>query len=401
MPTDANAVSDLVSRLRESPIREISRATRAAHAVNLVEGFPDEQPPEAVVHAVVGALLRGANHYSHPWGEPELRRALSGWYGRHDGFAPDPEHEITVTCGATEATLTAFLGLLGPGDEVVMFDPAYESYEAHARMAGARPVIVPLAPDGRLPDADALRAAVGPRTRLIVVNTPHNPTGRVADSAELALIGELAARYGCHVLVDEVYREIHYLPEYRSPIAELRRHTDRVLVVGALSKTYAATGWRLGWLVAPAPVSAAARKIHDYVTAAAPTPQQAGALAALQLPESYYGALRARYRERRDFLCGELTALGLGVTPPQAGLFVLADVTPAGFADGAEFARAALARGVGVVAMSAFRLLPQPADPLVRLCFARDRETLALAMRRLRAGGQAGAVPAALTGVRR
>ncbi|MDQ1726298.1 MAG: aminotransferase, partial [Frankiaceae bacterium] len=286
----AQRVSAKASTFTESVIRGMTRLAREHDAVNLAQGFPDFSCPPELKDAAKAALDADVNQYAVTWGAPDFRAAIAGKVARtYPGWSIDPEREICVTCGSTEAMVATMLALVDPGDEVIVFEPFYENYGPDAILSGATPVYVQLrSPDWSFDEAE-LRAAFGPRTRAIIVNTPHNPTGKVFSRAELDVIAALCVEHDVLVFTDEIYEHIHYLGEGgHVPPATVPGLEDRTVTINALSKTYAVTGWRVGWTIAPPALTDAIRMVHDFLTVGAPAPLQAAGVAAMALPASYY-----------------------------------------------------------------------------------------------------------------
>ncbi len=373
----------------ESVIREMTRlvAEHGGTAVNLAQGFPDFPCPPELKEAAKAAIDGDVNQYAITWGARDFRTAIADKVARtHPGWTVDPEREICVTCGSTEAMIASLLGLADPGDEVVIFDPVYENYGPDAVLSGAVPRFVRLhEPDWSIDEAE-LRAAFSDRTRAIIVNTPHNPTGKVFTRAELDLVAELCTTYDALCLTDEIYEHIHYLgPGGHIPPATVPGLEDRTVTVNALSKTYAVTGWRVGWTIAPPAMTDAIRKVHDFLTVGAAAPLQAAGVAAMGLPASYYDEVAAHYGERRDLLCGVLAEAGFRFRVPDGAYYVLTDtraVDPG--RDSTAFARR-LVREVGVAAVPGAAFHVDPAEGLTQLRFAfpKRAETLRAAAERL------------------
>jgi aspartate/methionine/tyrosine aminotransferase len=377
------------SRFPESVIRETTRLAIAAGAVNLGQGYPDFPCPQELKDAAKAAIDDDVNQYTITWGTPAFREAIAAKTARtYPGWAPDPQTEIVVTCGAQEAMIAAHLGLLDPGDEVITFEPWYESYGPHSIMTGTTLKVVTLRePDWTYDEAE-LRAAFGPRTRAVIVNTPNNPTGKVFTRAELALLSELCNRWDVLVLSDEIYEHIQYLgPGAHVPPATVAGLEDRTVTINSMSKTYAVTGWRVGWAIADRSLMDGVRKAHDFLTINAAAPLQEAGIVAMALPASYYDQLAASYRERRDVLCRALTEVGFGVRPPDGAYYVMADtseIDPAGD-DVALSLRLIREVGVGAVPGSSFyadRAVGLAARKL-RFAFPKKLETLHLAAERL------------------
>jgi aminotransferase len=324
------ALSQKAESFTESVIREMTRLNLALHgperAINFAQGFPDFPPAPEIVAAAHAALDAGFNQYATTWGAPELRRAVASVTSARWGRSVDPDAEVTVACGATESMIAAMLALLDPGDEVVIFEPFYENYGPDCVLSGAVPRYVALrAPDWRI-DEGELRAAFGPRTRAIVVNTPHNPTGKVYSRAELELIAELCRAHGAIALTDEIYEHLVYQGEHIS-LATLDGMAERTVTISGASKTFSVTGWRVGWLIAPAALTSGIRKVHDFLTVGAAHPLQIAIAEALGLPAAFYDAVLEEYRERRDALVAGLRTCGFEVSPPAGAYYVMADFT--------------------------------------------------------------------------
>ena len=387
--------SGKAGRFSESVIRETFRLAAQYGAINLGQGFPDYPCPPELKAAACAAIDADDNQYPMTYGTPEFRAAIAAKTGRtYPGWMIDPDTELCVTCGATEALVAVAFALLDPGDEVVMFEPWYENYRPDAILAGAVPRLVPMRePDWSFDEAE-LRAAFGPRTKAVFLCHPNNPTGKVYRPEELAVLAELCQRWDAVLVVDSIYEHIHYLgPGAYLPPALVPGLEDRTVTVNALSKTYAVTGWRVGWTVAPPELTAAIRKVHDFLTIAAPAPLQTAGVAAMELPPGYYVDLVARYRERRDMLCDALERLGFGLRRPDGSYYVLCDTLPLDpEGDGVAFARRLITEvGVSCVpAVSFWR--PEHAHSgrsKVRFAFPKRRETLQAAIERLeKLGGE-------------
>jgi aminotransferase len=372
-------------------IREMTRLAQLHDAINLGQGFPDFPAPAEVKEAAARAIAEDHNQYPITWGVPAFRRAIASVYARDYGMRVDPETEICVTCGATEAMSSAFLGLLDPGDEVVVFEPFYESYGPDAILSGADLRYVALRPPDWTFDPDELAAAFGPSTRAIVIGSPHNPTGKVFSRDELTQIAELCVRNDAVAITDEIYEHITYDGARHIPIATLPGMAERTVTISALSKTYAVTGWRVGWAIAAAPLMAGIRATHDFLTVAAPTPLQLAGVAALALPREYYARTRAEYVERRDVMLRVLRDAGFAATAPAGAYYVMADVSSLGFGDDTAAARH-LVEDVGVAAVpgSSFFSDPGLGAHLLRFAFPKRIETLEEAGRRLRSASRDG-----------
>jgi aminotransferase len=373
----------------ESVIRETFRLAARHGAINLGQGFPDFPCPPELKEAACAAIVADDNQYPMTYGTPEFRAAIAAKTGRtYPGWSIDPETELCVTCGATEALVAVTFALLDPGDEVVVFEPWYENYRPDAILAGAVPRPVRMRePDWSFDEVE-LRAAFGPRTKAVFLCHPNNPTGKVYRAEELALLAELCQRWDAVLVVDSIYEHIHQLgPGGYLPPALVPGLEDRTITVNALSKTYAVTGWRVGWTIAPPDLTAAIRKVHDFLTIAAPAPLQAAGVAAMGMGPDYYTDLARAYRERRDLLCGALERIGFDLRRPEGSYYVLCDTArldPA--ADGVAFARR-LITGVGVSCVPAVSFWrPENVEhgrAKVRFAFPKRRETLLAAVERL------------------
>ncbi len=381
----------------ESVIREMTRVALSHGAVNLSQGFPDFPAPDEVKAAAMAAISEDVNQYAVTWGASALRTAIAEHMARHYDVVVDPDQQVTVCCGSTEAMMATLLAAVNPGDDVIVFEPFYENYGPDAVLSGATPRHVTLhAPDWAF-DADALRAAVTPRTRAIIVNTPHNPTGKVFTRAELQVIADVCLTHDLLAITDEIYEFIVYDGMEHVPLASLDGMADRTVTISSLSKSFSVTGWRVGWAIAPPALAGAVRKVHDFLTVGAPAPlQQAGALA-LRLPESYFAALAAHYAQRRDTCLEMLEQCGFSPSMPAGAYYVMTSVEeprrrararslqPPDAGDGdVAFARwLASEVGVASVPSSSFYRAGAGEPHGVRFCFCKRDETLAEARRRL------------------
>jgi aspartate/methionine/tyrosine aminotransferase len=382
--TVLDRVSARAASFTESVIREMTRHAAIHDAVNLAQGFPDFPCPTELKEAAKAAIDADINQYAITWGAREFREAIAAKTARrYPEWSVDPETDLTVTCGATEGMIAAMLALVDPGEEVVVFEPFYENYGPDAILSGATPRYVTLhEPDWHI-DADELRAAFGPRTRALILNTPHNPTGKVFSRAELELIAELAQEHDALVLTDDIYEHIVYAGEH-IPIATLPGMAERTVAVNSLSKTYSVTGWRVGWVIAAAPLTSAIRKVHDFLTVGAAAPLQAAGVVALGLPDEYYATLAADYLRRRDLLLPGLEAAGLRPYIPDGAYYVMVDFVGVTDEDDVTFARRLTATpGVASVPGSSFYSRPELGRTKVRFAFPKREETLAEASRRL------------------
>jgi aspartate/methionine/tyrosine aminotransferase len=367
----------------ESVIREMTRLANQYDAINLAQGFPDFPMPAPMKDAACAAIQGDINQYAITWGAPALRLAIAEKYRRWYEMEVDPEREITVACGATEAMGSVFLALFDPGDEVVILEPFYENYGPDAILAAASPVFVPLeTPDWRI-DPDRLRQAFSARTRAIVVNTPHNPTGRVLTKAETSLIAELCIEHDAWAITDEIYEHIRYAGGHH-PIATWPGMRERTVTISGLSKTFSCTGWRIGYAIAPAEQSLAIRKVHDFLTVGAPAPLQAAGAVGMAFGPDYYNHLALEYRARRDVIVTALEEAGFRFSVPEGAYYVLADFSDLSSLPDDEFARW-LTREIGVAPVpgSSFYHDASLGRHLVRFAFCKRLETLERAGERL------------------
>jgi aspartate/methionine/tyrosine aminotransferase len=370
-----------------SVFSEMSRLAVQHGAVNLGQGFPDFEGPGFVKEAAKAAIDAGHNQYAPSHGTPRLRAAIAATWERDHGRAVDPEREVTVTTGATEGVFAALQAFLGPGDEVVAFEPFYDAYPAAAALAGATLRPVTLRPPDWTFDREELAAAFGPRTRALLLNTPHNPTGKVFERAELEEIAALCRERDVVVVSDEVYDRILFDDAVHLSLATLPRMWERTLTINSTGKTFSMTGWKVGYAVGPAALQAALRAVHQFVTFATATPFQEAMATALELSPGigYYERLRAEYAERRDLLRDALDGAGLRTLPIGGAYFLTADVAGLGFASDVAFCRYLTTEvGVAAVPPSAFYADPATAPVLARFCFAKREETLRAAAERLR-----------------
>lgn len=379
-----HAVPPTALRLRgftESVIREMTRVANRYGAINLSQGFPDYDPPAELLEAAARALRGNYHQYAITWGSPNFRKALAEKQSRFMGLDIDPDAHLVATCGGTEAMLVALMTVCNPGDSVVIFSPFYENYGADTILAGARPIYVPLhAPDFTF-DPDELRRAFAGTPRAIVVCNPSNPTGKVFSRDELTFIGQLAAEADAFLITDEVYEHIVYAPHAHTYTAALPDLWERTLTVGSLSKTYAITGWRLGYVLAAPEIIAQARKVHDFLTVGAPHPLQEAAVTALNFPDFYYKTLTAEYTSRRDLFLGYLRRAGLKFSEPQGAYYVLVDISE--FSDDdVKFAHW-LVEEIGVAAVPGSSFFHGAEKRYIRFHFAKRDETLRAAGERL------------------
>lgn len=383
-------LSDKVEHFTESVIREMTRQAMLHGAVNLAQGFPDFPAPAEIKRAAQEAVAADVNQYAITWGAKSLRNAIARQMQEWQGIAVDPETQITVCCGSTEAMISTLLAVCNKGDEVVIFEPFYENYGPDAVLSGAKPVFVKLRPpttaDGEWAfDERELRAAFHHQTKAIILNTPNNPTGKVFTRAELELIRDLCVEFNVLAITDEIYEHILYDGTQHISMARLEGMSERTVTINGLSKSYSVTGWRVGWAVAPPAITSAIRKVHDFLTVGAPAPLQEAGAAALALPRAYYENLANGYRARRDRLIPALTDAGFQCFRPRGAYYVMTDISAFGFADDVEFTKY-LVKEIGVAAVpgSSFYNDPRDGAKQVRFAFCKRDATLDEARRRLR-----------------
>lgn len=367
----------------ESLIREMSRVAARHGAINLAQGFPDGNPPEALVAAAREAMDAGRHQYAVTWGAPELRSALAAKLARFTGLAVDPERELVVTCGATEAMMVAMMTVCDPGDRVGLFSPFYENYNADAILTGATAVHVRLHPPGYGFDPAELRAVFASGLKAFILCNPSNPCGRVFTREELLQIAALAEEFDTFIITDEVYEHLVFDGRRHVTFATLPGMAERTLSCSSLSKTFSITGWRLGYVHAPAAVIAQARKVHDFLTVGAAAPLQHAVVTALGWGPDYYAGLAAEYQSRRDLLLGYLDETGLPYSRPEGAYFVMLDVTSLGFANDIDCAHW-MTKEIGVAPVPGSSFFPYPEDRYVRLNFAKSAPVLHEAGQRLR-----------------
>ncbi|MHB8573172.1 MAG: pyridoxal phosphate-dependent aminotransferase [Candidatus Dormibacteria bacterium] len=378
--------SEKARNFTESVIREQTRLIHALHGadgVNLAQGFPDFPCPPELKAAACEAINADINQYAVTWGAPRLRQAIGQKYSAMMGMAIDPETEITVCCGSTEAMLSTMLALVDPGDEVVIIAPFYENYGPDAILTGAVPRYVTLrGPDHHL-DLDELRAAFSARTRAIIVNTPHNPTGKVFNRAELEVVAELCREHDAYAFTDEIYEHLVYDGEHVR-LATLPGMRERTVTISGASKTYSVTGWRIGYCIAPADLTNAIRKVHDFVSVGAAAPLQEAVAVALALPDSYYETYRNEYRERRDFMVTALQEAGFGCSLPAGAYYVMTDIRGFGLGDDVSFCRHLVEQvGVAAVPGSSFHPAGAMERTQVRFAYPKRMDTLRRGAERL------------------
>ena len=381
--------SEKADRFTESVIREMTRQAMLHGAVNLAQGFPDFAASDEVKRAAQEAIAADINQYAITWGAKKLREAIAREMKRWQGLEVNPETDITVCCGSTEAMISAMLAITNPGDEVVIFEPFYENYGPDAILSGARPRFVKLHPPAQGEgewtfDPGELRAAFNAYTKAIILNTPNNPTGKVFTRAELEFIRDLCVEWNVLALTDEIYEHILYDGTKHISIATLDGMGERTVTINGMSKTYSVTGWRVGWAVAAPAITSAIRKVHDFLTVGAAAPLQEAGAVALSLPPSYYEKLAADYRVRRDVLLEGLRAAGFRCFVPRGAYYIMTDISAFGFQDDVAFTQHLVKEvGVAVVPGSSFYNNPKDGAQQVRFAFCKKLPTLEEASRRL------------------
>lgn len=382
-------LSDRVGTFTDSVIRRMTRISDAKEgSINLSQGFPDFDPPKEITDALAKAAKEGPHQYSITFGAENFREALARKHGNAIGRTIDPETEIVVTCGGTEAMMAAMMTICNPGDNVIVFSPFYENYGADAILSGANPIYVPLVPPEFNFDRQALEEAFKQNVKAIIVCNPSNPCGKVFTREELEYIGSLAEKYDAFIVTDEVYEHIVFEPYQHVHMAGLPGMYDRTITCNSLSKTYSITGWRLGYLIGPEEVIEGAKKVHDFLTVGAAAPLQEAAVTGLNFGPEYYEHLREIYTEKRDYFVKGLDEIGLKHTVPQGSYFILIDISDflalpqfAGWTD-LEFCEWMIEH-YGVAAVPGSSFFKEPVNHLIRLHFAREKETLKEALRRL------------------
>lgn len=381
-------LSERVGTFTDSVIRRMTRISDEYGAINLSQGFPDFDPPKEIMDALARAAYAGPHQYSITFGAENFRQALARKQGKAIGRTIDPETEIVVTCGGTEAMMCAMMTICNPGDKVMVFSPFYENYGADAILSGADPIYIPLVPPEYTFDIALVEKGFQEGAKAIIVCNPSNPCGKVFSREELTAIGELAVKYDAFVVTDEVYEHMVYEPYRHTCMASLPGMYDHTITCNSLSKTYSITGWRLGYLIGPAEVVEAAKKVHDFLTVGAAAPLQEAAVVGLNFPDSYYEELKELYTQKRDYFLAGLDRIGLSHNVPQGTYFVLIDIQKfldlpkfAGYTD-LEFCEWMI-KHIGVAAVPGSSFFKEEVNHLIRLHFAREKETIDEAINRL------------------
>jgi aminotransferase len=377
-------LSQKASQFTESVIREMTRLAQIHKAINLAQGMPDFEAPSEIKEAACRAIMGGINQYAITWGAKVFRDAIAAKAKSRWGLEVDPERQITVTCGSTEAMIASLLAVINPGDEVVIFEPFYENYGPDTILSGATPRFVTLhAPDWHF-DPRELESAFNNRTRAIIINTPNNPTGKVFSREELQFIAGLCQKWDVLAITDEIYEHIVYDGQVHRAMATLDGMQDRTITINALSKTYSVTGWRVGYVIASPELTQGIRKVHDFLTVGAPAPLQEAGARALALPDQYYTDLAASYQRGRDMLLMALRHANFHCSTPQGAYYIMADFGGLSLLNDRDFTHYLVKDiGVAVVPGSSFFREPEKGSRYVRLCFCKKDSTLQSAAERL------------------
>jgi len=355
----------------------MTRVCQKYGGINLAQGFPEKDPPPEVLQEALRAIQEGNNQYSITWGLPALREAVARKVSASNGLNPDPELEVTITCGSSEAIVASLLALINPGEKVVIFEPFYENYLPGLTLSGGVPIFVPLRDPDWAIDEQALEQAFAQKPKALILNTPANPSGKVFIREELERIARLCRENDTYVITDEIYEHMTYEGLRHISPASLEGMWERTVTIGGCSKTYSVTGWRVGYVIAPEGLMGAVRKVHDYLVVAAPTPFQMAAIKALNLPESYYRDLAEHYREKRDFLLQVFRDLGIPVLKTSGAYYMMIRIDGLGLGDDEAFAMALVEKaGLAVVPGSSFYYRPEDGKDKVRFCYAKKWETL-------------------------
>ena len=368
-------LSDRTVGFTDSVIRRMTRISNKYGAVNLSQGFPDFDPPKEILDRLAEVAHEDYHQYSITWGAQNFREALAAKQTHYMGRAIDPDSEIVVTCGSTEAMMTAMMTVTNPGDKVVIFSPFYENYGADTILSGAEPIYVPLTPPAFNFDPEVLEDAFRQHPKALILCNPSNPCGKVFTRAELETIAALAKKYDVYVITDEVYEHIVYAPHTHTYFATLPGMWERTISCSSLSKTYSVTGWRLGYVIAPAPIIERAKKVHDFLTVGAAAPLQEAVIPGLKFGQDYYDDLLQKYTHKRDLFCKGLDDLGLVHNIPQGAYYVMLDISAFGYDSDLQFC-ADLAAKVGVGAVPGSSFFREPVNHLIRFHFAKKDDTL-------------------------
>ncbi len=385
MQSTRKVASNRADQFQESVIREMSRLSAQHKAVNLAQGLPDFPCPSELKEAVTRAVLDDVNQYAITWGDKFLRQALADQFKKFTGLTVEPETDITVCCGATEAMVATMLALVDVDDEVIVFEPFYENYGPDSILCGAKPRYVKLhAPDWTFDEAD-LAKAFNDKTRAIIINTPHNPTGKVFSLEEMTAIAKLCQKHNVLAFTDEIYEHILYDGAKHVSMAALPGMADLTVTINSLSKTYSVTGWRVGWAIANAELTLPIRKVHDFLTVGSPAPLQRAGVTAINMPDKYYDELKAKYTERRTMMLDILDGVGIPYFKPQGAYYAFCDISKLGFKSDMDFTKH-LVKDIGVAVVPGGSFFGPDAETrhnYVRFCFSRKEETMLAAKERL------------------
>lgn len=375
-------LSTRTANFTDSVIRRMTRIALKYDAINLSQGFPDFNPPQEILDALKGTAEKNVHQYAITWGAPNLRKALAEKQSRLMGFEIDPEGEIVVTCGSTEAMMATMMAIVNPGDKVAIFSPFYENYGADTILSGAEPIYVPLDPPEYSFDPNRLEDAFKAGAKALVLCNPSNPCGKVFTYDELKLIADLAEKYDAYVVTDEVYEHIVFAPYKHIYFASLPGMRKRTISCSSLSKTYSITGWRLGYTIAPAEITDRIRKVHDFLTVGAPAPLQEAIVTGLKFGQDYYDSFLKEYTEKRDIFLKGLDDIGLKHNMPQGAYYIMTDISEFGFESDLEFCEELIKR-VGVAAVPGSVFFDKPQNNYIRFNFSKKNETLYAAIERL------------------
>lgn len=382
-------LSEITTKFTESVIREMTRISNSRGGINLAQGFPDFDPPAAIRQAAIDAIQQGWNQYAITFGEADLREAIAAKALEYNQIECNPHTDVTVTCGATEAMIATLKALVNPGDEIIIFEPFYENYGPDAILSGAGPRYVTLRPPDWSYDSKELAAAFNRNTKAIIINTPNNPTGKVFSRKELEEISRLCIQWDVMAITDEIYEHILYDHKKHISMASIEGMGHRTVTINSLSKTYSVTGWRVGWAIAEPDITSRIRKVHDFLTVGAPTPFQKAGVCALNMPGEYYTALRKRYENVRNRVCGVLKTVGFNVETPKGAYYIMAhtDTLMHRFkeVDANGFSLKLMdVTGIATVPGTAFYHSPTMGNDQVRFCFAKNSKTIEDVCRRLK-----------------
>ena len=375
-------LSERTANFTDSVIRRMTRISNQYGAVNLSQGFPDFEPPREILDRLAEVTREDFHQYSITWGAQNFREALAAKIRHFSGIDVDPNSELTVTCGSTEAMMAAMMSVANPGEKVIVFSPFYENYGADTILSGAEPIYVPLNPPEFNFDPEILEDAFRQKPKAIILCNPSNPSGKVFTRGELMIIADLAKKYDAFVITDEVYEHILYEPNVHTYMASLPGMADRTITCNSLSKTYSITGWRLGYTQANPEITERIKKVHDFLTVGAAAPLQEAAVTGLKFGDDYYRDLQQKYTEKRNLFLNGLDSLGIKHTVPQGAYYILIDISEFGYESDLEFAEV-LARDVGVGTVPGSSFFREPENRYVRIHFAKKNETLNEALNRL------------------